>query len=52
MDIAKARRARSCLSPPVPLCMYNLTANTDGRLPVLYFTELLAEALAAERRIA
>lgn len=28
-----------------PLCMYNLTQNTDGRVPVVYFTELLAEAL-------
>lgn len=29
-----------------PLCMYNLKANaTEHQLPVLYFTELLAEAL-------
>ena len=30
-----------------PLCEYNLKKNTpaDGRLPVYYFTELLAEAL-------
>ena len=28
-----------------PLCSYNLLHNTDGRLPVVYFTELLAEAL-------
>lgn len=28
-----------------PLCMYNLSANTDGAVPVVYFTELLAEAL-------
>ena len=31
-----------------PLCMYNLTQNTDGSVPVRYFTELLAEALGAE----
>ncbi len=28
-----------------PLCMYNLSRNTDGSVPVEYFTELLAEAL-------
>ena len=28
-----------------PLCLYNLRQNTDGTLPVRYFTELLAEAL-------
>ncbi len=33
-----------------PLCLYNLTKNTpeEGRLPVLYFTELLAEALGVK----
>ncbi len=31
-----------------PLCMYNLSQNTDGSVPVRYFTELLAEALGAE----
>lgn len=31
-----------------PLCYYNLTKNTDGRLPVHYFTELLAEALGVK----
>ena len=28
-----------------PLCLYNLTKNAPGRLPVKYFTELLAQAL-------
>ncbi len=28
-----------------PLCMYNLKSNTDSSLPVVYFTELLCEAL-------
>ncbi len=28
-----------------PLCLYNLTVNTEGKLPVVYFTKLLAEAL-------
>lgn len=32
-----------------PLCMYNLDANsTDAKLPVHYFTELLAEALGVK----
>lgn len=31
-----------------PLCLYNLTQNTDGGLPVRYFTELLAQALGVE----
>ena len=29
-----------------PLCMYNL--NRSGKLPVYYFTELLAEALGVK----
>ena len=28
-----------------PLCRYNLEKNGDGKMPVVYFTELLAEAL-------
>ena len=32
-----------------PLCMYNLDANaTEHKLPVHYFTELLAEALGVK----
>ena len=31
-----------------PLCRYNLVSNTDGELPVIYFTELLAEALGVK----
>ena len=32
-----------------PLCMYNLDANaTTHKLPVRYFTELLAEALGVK----
>ena len=44
--------ARNCgaemLITACPLCMYNLTKNTDGSVPVKYFTELLAEALGLE----
>ena len=31
-----------------PLCLYNLAQNADNPLPVLYFTELLAQALGLE----
>lgn len=31
-----------------PLCLYNLKENTDGSLPIRYFTELLAEALGVK----
>jgi len=31
-----------------PLCMYNLTANASDPLPVVYFTELLAQALGVK----
>jgi heterodisulfide reductase subunit B len=32
-----------------PLCMYNLDANaTENKLPVYYFTQLLARALGVE----
>jgi heterodisulfide reductase subunit B len=35
-----------CLVTACPLCKFNLTKNTD--LPVIYFTELLAEALGVK----
>lgn len=35
-----------------PLCMYNLNKSTSGRLPVYYFTELLAEALGIKEEAA
>ena len=44
MDNAKAQGAELLITA-CPLCSYNLLHNTDGRLPVVYFTELLAEAL-------
>lgn len=31
-----------------PLCLYNLKVNGKGKLPVVYFTELLAEALGVK----
>lgn len=35
-----------------PLCMYNLNKSTDSGLPVVYFTELLAEALGVKEEVA
>lgn len=35
-----------------PLCMYNLNKSTDSELPVVYFTELLAEALGVKEEVA
>ena len=34
-----------------PLCMYNLKKSTDEKLPVVYFTELLAEALGVKDEV-
>lgn len=34
-----------------PLCMYNLKKSTDEKLPVVYFTELLAEALGVKEEV-
>ena len=31
-----------------PLCLYNLNKSADKKLPVHYFTELLAEALGVK----
>ena len=47
LDNAAACGAQELITA-CPLCMYNLTENTDGRLPVRYFTELLAEALGVK----
>ena len=47
VDNAKTTGAE-CLITACPLCLYNLTQNTDGGLPVRYFTELLAQALGVE----
>lgn len=34
-----------------PLCMYNLNKNGNGKIPVYYFTELLAEALGVKEEV-
>ena len=40
-----AAQGAELLITACPLCMYNLTQNTEKKLPVVYFTELLAQAL-------
>ena len=47
VDNAKACGAEMLITA-CPLCMYNLSCNTDGSVPVHYFTELLAEALGVK----
>ena len=47
MDNARACGAEMLLTA-CPLCMYNLSKNAPGGLPVHYFTQLLAEALGVK----
>lgn len=47
MENAKACGAEMLLTA-CPLCMYNLKENAANGLPVVYFTELLAEALGVK----
>ena len=35
-----------------PLCKYNLNKNSGNKMPVYYFTELLAEALGVKEEVA
>lgn len=47
LDDAKQHGAQEIITA-CPLCLYNLKHNSDGTLPVTYFTELLAEALGVK----
>ena len=47
VDNAEANGAE-LLVTACPLCRYNLVHNTESELPVIYFTELLAEALGVK----
>ena len=57
-EIAKSRseavvssavnKGADCMITACPLCRYNLEANAVTELPVIYFTELLAEALGVK----
>jgi heterodisulfide reductase subunit B len=45
-----ARRGADTIITACPLCLYNLNENGTGEIPVVYFTELLAEALGVTAR--
>ena len=47
MDNARACGAQELITA-CPLCMYNLKENATNGMPVLYFTEILAEALGVK----
>lgn len=34
-----------------PLCLYNLNKSGNAKVPVVYFTELLAEALGVKEEV-
>lgn len=42
------RNGAECMITACPLCRYNLEVNAVTKLPVIYFTELLAEALGVK----
>lgn len=44
VDSAKHKGAE-CIITACPLCLYNLKQSSEDKIPVYYFTELLAEAL-------
>ncbi|MBO5285804.1 MAG: CoB--CoM heterodisulfide reductase iron-sulfur subunit B family protein [Clostridia bacterium] len=41
-------KGAECLITACPLCLYNLKVNGGDKIPVYYFTELLAEALGVK----
>ena len=43
-----ANHGAELLVTACPLCRYNLEKNGDGGVPIVYFTELLAEALGVK----
>ncbi len=47
LESAKEKGAEEIVTA-CPLCLYNLQKNSDNALPVVYFTELLAEALGVK----
>ena len=50
MDSAKGFEAEMLVTA-CPLCQYNLTKNTANGVPVIYFTEILAEALGVKEEV-
>lgn len=51
MDSAEGFGAEMLITA-CPLCLYNLNKSTESRMPVYYFTELLAEALGVKEEVA
>ncbi len=51
MDSADGMGAEMLITA-CPLCLYNLKKNGNDKLPVVYFTELLAEALGVKEEVA
>ena len=47
IDSAKGKGADEIITA-CPLCLYNLKENSKDKLPVYYFTQLLAEALGVQ----
>ncbi len=50
MDSAKGFEAEMLVTA-CPLCQYNLTKNTVDGVPVVYFTQILAEALGVKEEV-
>ena len=50
MDSSKGFEAEMLVTA-CPLCQYNLTKNTADGVPVVYFTEILAEALGVKEEV-
>ena len=51
MDSAAGMGAQELITA-CPLCLYNLnTSTSENKLPVYYFTELLAEALGLKEEV-
>ena len=47
VESAKIKGAEEIITA-CPLCLYNLKENSEGNMPIYYFTELLAEALGVK----
>ena len=49
-DKAQASKRSNKVITACPLCMYNLKVNSEADMPVVYFTEILAEALGIKEQ--
>ena len=48
VSVDAAKNGADTVITACPLCLYNLQKNGGSELPVVYFTELLAEALGVK----